>query len=117
MSRATVFTCLVLALSPMTGLAATPAKLSAGEIVDKNIAARGGLAAWRAVKTLSWSGKMDAGGGNRPPILGIPGQPRPAQPDRSNRPPRRSCPSCWRWSGGASRAWSSSSRRDRGAGL
>ena len=83
MSRAGVFTCLILALSPMPGVAAenaaAPAKLSAAQIVDKNIAARGGLAAWRAVQTLSWSGKLDAGGGNRPQIPGIPGQPQLAQ--------------------------------------
>lgn len=39
-----------------------PAKLSAEEIVDKSVAARGGLAAWRAVQTMSYSGKLDAGG-------------------------------------------------------
>jgi hypothetical protein len=37
------------------------AGLSAAQIVDRNVAARGGLTAWRAVKTLSMSGKMDAG--------------------------------------------------------
>lgn len=84
MSRATVLACLILALSPAAGMAAensaAPAKLSAAQVVDRNIAARGGLAAWRAVQTLSWSGKMDAGGGgSTPPIPGIPGQPRPVQ--------------------------------------
>ena len=82
MSRASVFTCLVLALSPALSLAAekvaAPARLSATAIVEKNIAARGGLNAWRAVHSLSWSGMMEAGGGDRPPILGIPGRPRPA---------------------------------------
>ena len=38
--------------------------LSAAQIVDKHVAARGGLAAWRAVQTLSLSGKMDAGSGS-----------------------------------------------------
>jgi hypothetical protein len=42
----------------------SPAKLTAAQIVDKNIAARGGLQAWRAVQTMSWTGKMDAGGGD-----------------------------------------------------
>jgi hypothetical protein len=37
-------------------------KLSAAQIVEKNVAARGGLQAWRAVKTMSMSGKLDAGG-------------------------------------------------------
>jgi hypothetical protein len=35
--------------------------MSAAQIVDKNAAARGGLAAWRAVQTMSWKGKMGAG--------------------------------------------------------
>jgi outer membrane lipoprotein-sorting protein len=43
------------------GIAAA-ASMSAPDIVNKNIAARGGLAAWRGVQTLSWKGKMDAGG-------------------------------------------------------
>jgi outer membrane lipoprotein-sorting protein len=38
------------------------AKLSAAQIVDRNVAARGGLEAWRAVNTLTLSGEMDAGG-------------------------------------------------------
>ena len=101
MSRTSVMTRLVLAglvlaVSPLPGLAADSAaaapKLSAGEIVDRNIAARGGLAAWRAVKTLSWSGKMDAGGGNRPPIPGIPGQARPAQTTAKQPAPQMQLP-------------------------
>jgi outer membrane lipoprotein-sorting protein len=40
--------------------------------VEKNIAARGGLQAWRAVQTLSLSGKVDAGGNERP-TLSAPG--------------------------------------------
>jgi hypothetical protein len=46
--------------------AATPSKpvpnLSAAQVVDANVKARGGLAAWHAVKTLAISGHMDAGG-------------------------------------------------------
>ena len=42
-----------------------PAHLSAAEIVAKNVAARGGLEAWRAVKTMTLSGKMGAGGNQR----------------------------------------------------
>src|ERR1039458_5077347 len=41
------------------------AKLSAADIVDKNVAARGGLQAWRAVQTMSLSGKLGAGGNQR----------------------------------------------------
>ena len=40
----------------------TPAPLSVDQIVERNIAARGGLAAWRAVKTLTIAGELDAGG-------------------------------------------------------
>ncbi|HEX8979152.1 MAG TPA: outer membrane lipoprotein-sorting protein [Parasulfuritortus sp.] len=38
------------------------AKLTAAQIVDRNVVARGGLAAWRAVHTLVLSGQMEAGG-------------------------------------------------------
>jgi hypothetical protein len=67
MSRASVsltlaFSALIGALTLSVEGAAAPTALSAAEIVDKNIAARGGLVAWRGVQTLSWSGKMDAGG-------------------------------------------------------
>jgi hypothetical protein len=44
--------------------ASAAAKLSAEQIVAKNIAARGGLAAWHGVQTMSWTGTMDAGTGD-----------------------------------------------------
>jgi hypothetical protein len=40
------------------------ADLTAAQIVEKNVAARGGLQAWRAVQAMSWAGKMDVGGGS-----------------------------------------------------
>jgi predicted transcriptional regulator with HTH domain len=40
------------------------AQLSAAQIVEKHVAARGGLQAWRALQALSVSGKMDAGTGD-----------------------------------------------------
>jgi hypothetical protein len=43
---------------------AAPPNLSAQQIVEKHVAARGGLQAWRAVQTMSWSGNMDAGAGD-----------------------------------------------------
>jgi len=46
--------------------------LTAAQIVDKNVAARGGLAAWRSVKTLEMKGKMDAGGNGRT-VVAAPG--------------------------------------------
>ena len=48
----------------MLGVAGTqaPARLTAAQLIDKNVEAKGGLQAWRAVQTMSFSGKMDAGG-------------------------------------------------------
>lgn len=37
-------------------------KLTATQIVDRNVAARGGLKAWRAVQTLTLAGQLEAGG-------------------------------------------------------
>src|SRR5262252_8403967 len=41
---------------------APASNLTAAQIVEKNVAARGGLAAWRAINTMTMSGQMDAGG-------------------------------------------------------
>jgi hypothetical protein len=43
---------------------ATAPKLSAAQIVEKHVAARGGLQAWRGLQTLSLTGKMEAGSGD-----------------------------------------------------
>lgn len=76
MLRKTELVCIFFALAMSVAVGAdtpaTPAKLSAAEIVDKNVSARGGLQAWRAVQTLSMMGKMEAGGNNRP-TLPVPG--------------------------------------------
>jgi hypothetical protein len=45
--------------------------LSAAAIVEKNVAARGGLQAWRAVQTMALIGKLGAGG-NRRETLAVP---------------------------------------------
>jgi outer membrane lipoprotein-sorting protein len=42
----------------------TAPNLTAAQVVEKHVAARGGLQAWRAVQTLSVTGKMDAGYGD-----------------------------------------------------
>ena len=69
MFRKSVGICISLALASSLAAAAdvsqSGAKLSAADIVDKNIAARGGLKAWRAVQTMSLSGKLGAGGNQR----------------------------------------------------
>lgn len=49
------------ASAPAVARAASLPPMSAAQVVEKNVAARGGLAAWRAVQTLSWKGKMGAG--------------------------------------------------------
>ena len=65
---------LICGVSLVTAFGASPSRgsLSAAEIVDKNVAARGGLQAWRAVQTLSLQGKLGAGGNQRA-TLPIPG--------------------------------------------
>src|SRR5215469_2198922 len=58
---------LILAACMAEAAAAAPAKanLSAAEVIRKNVAARGGLEAWRAVQTMAVSGKTVAGGNQR----------------------------------------------------
>lgn len=41
-----------------------PGGLTAAQIVEKHVAARGGLQAWHAVQAMSWSGEMEAGLGD-----------------------------------------------------
>jgi outer membrane lipoprotein-sorting protein len=53
----------LLSILPLAAQAQT-ASLTAPQIVEKNIAARGGLQAWRGLQTMTWTGKMDAGGGD-----------------------------------------------------
>ena len=69
MFRKSLVICSSVALAISVAAAAdapqTASKLTAAEIVDKNVAARGGLQAWRAVQTMSLEGKMGAGGNQR----------------------------------------------------
>jgi hypothetical protein len=69
-------TSLALAIS-VAGAADTPqaaAQLSAADIAAKNVAARGGLDAWRAVQTMSLAGKLGAGGNQRATLaMPVPG--------------------------------------------
>jgi len=52
------------------------ANLTATEIANKNIQARGGLQAWRAVQTISWTGKLGAGGNQRSTLpIAVPDKP------------------------------------------
>jgi len=66
-SRGGVVLGLIVALCLAPTLAAAESKapgLSAEQIVANNVAARGGLAAWRGVQAMSWAGKMEANSGN-----------------------------------------------------
>jgi outer membrane lipoprotein-sorting protein len=72
MYRRVLSLCVVLAASVSVAVAIdnpqSQAKLTAAQVVDRNISARGGLQAWRAVQTLSMSGKLDAGNRVRPTL-------------------------------------------------
>ena len=68
-SKSRVFSGLLVGLCfPVAVLAAdqkrAPAKLTAKQIVEKHVAARGGLKAWHAVQSMMWKGKMDVGYGD-----------------------------------------------------
>jgi outer membrane lipoprotein-sorting protein len=69
MLRKSAITGFFLALAISQGLGAevssAPSKLTAEQVVEKNVAARGGLQSWRAVQTLAMSGRMEAGGNDR----------------------------------------------------
>jgi hypothetical protein len=83
---------------------AAPANLSAAQIIEKHVAARGGLSAWRGLQTLTLSGKMDVGSGDsaarsanfvrndmpsvrkRPTVIPPPGQPSAEAPKQVQLP-------------------------------
>jgi outer membrane lipoprotein-sorting protein len=50
--------------SAIFGVASTQAlgSLTVSQLIDRNVTATGGLQAWRAVQTMTFSGKLDAGG-------------------------------------------------------
>src|ERR1700730_18316272 len=65
---ARVLMSLLVSVSVSAALAAAdtrsaPVNLTVAQIVEKHVAARGGLQAWHAVQTLSVTGQMDAGRG------------------------------------------------------
>jgi len=66
----------------------TGSNLSASAIVEKNVAARGGLQAWRAVQTMSMAGKMGAGGNQRA-TLPVPPQQHGPMPAIKSLPQQR----------------------------
>jgi len=79
MFRKSLAVCISLAfavsLAAAGGETPSQVKLSAAAIVEKNVAARGGLQAWRAVQTMSMQGRLGAGGNRRATVpVPIPGQ-------------------------------------------
>src|SRR3974390_2880741 len=56
---------------------APPPKLSAEQIVAKNVAARGGLAAWKGVQTMVWIGHIESAHAPVPSVLFVLQQQRP----------------------------------------
>ncbi len=76
MFRKSMTICIFLAFAALLAVAADkPASsdgLSAAQIVDKNVAARGGLQAWRGLQTLSMAGKMGVGGNQRAALAAPP---------------------------------------------
>jgi len=64
--RNIIFGCLTL-LCVAPAFPATDSKteaLTAEQVAEKHVAARGGLAAWRSVQSMSWAGSMEANSGN-----------------------------------------------------
>ena len=60
-TRAALIACLFCSLMGLQADSSFAQAGSLGQIIEKNIAARGGLQAWRAIQTMIMSGKMDAG--------------------------------------------------------
>jgi hypothetical protein len=60
-----VWLAFAISLAAQTAAPAPRGNLTAAEVADKNVAARGGLAAWRAVRTMTLAGKLGAGGNQR----------------------------------------------------
>src|SRR2546421_5627524 len=91
MSRKILLACTFLVMAVSLAEAAETSQLTADQIVEKNVTARGGLRAWREGQTLSMTGKMDAGGNNRPtiPVPGTktgPGVPAPPLSEQAQPP-------------------------------
>jgi outer membrane lipoprotein-sorting protein len=67
MSRKIFLSCIALCVCMPLALISqdnqpAPVKLSVSQIIERNVSALGGLEAWRAVTTMMWAGKMEAGG-------------------------------------------------------
>jgi len=78
MFRLSLGSCISLAfaisLAAQTDAPSSRGNLAAAEVAEKNVAARGGLTAWRAVRTMSLAGKLGAGGNRRATLPAPPGK-------------------------------------------
>ena len=75
-----ISTAFAVSLNAAPGNSPTTSKLSAVEIVEKNVAARGGLQAWRGVQTMTLTGKLGAGGNQRSTLsVPVPGGHKPQE--------------------------------------
>src|ERR1700676_4392612 len=54
-----------------------PGRLTATQILDRNVAARGGLEAWRKIQTLAWMGHMESVNATMPRIAFVLQEQRP----------------------------------------
>jgi hypothetical protein len=58
----------------------SPAALTAEQIVDRSVEARGGLPAWRKIATIIWAGHLES---ERSPVPSLPFQLEEKRPDKS----------------------------------
>jgi hypothetical protein len=56
------------AAAPEARAAQDPPRLGVEQILEKNLAARGGLEAWRKVQTMAWTGRVRVTGEQAPPM-------------------------------------------------
>jgi len=63
-----------------TDKTAAPTNVTAAQVVERNVSARGGLQAWRGVQALQETGTMGAGGNERAAApVEVPGAKRPGK--------------------------------------
>jgi len=80
-AAAAVLACCVAAVAAPAPQAQLPAKpaLSVQEIIAKNVAARGGIEAWRKIETMTWAGHVQGATESTPPMAFVMELRRPNQ--------------------------------------
>lgn len=69
MKRFPAWALAAVAAAALAGEPATAPALTAAQVVERNAVARGGLAAWRKIETMSWAGHVESAGRGRVPFL------------------------------------------------